>query len=71
MIPQPRPLIEVFSDIPDVRKSRGKRHPLSALLALSSYAMRLAADWLPSRRRHWLSSVLHSKTAWPCYQSIY
>jgi hypothetical protein len=27
MIPQPRPLIEVFSDIPDVRKSRGKRHP--------------------------------------------
>ena len=27
MIPQPRPLIEVFSDIADVRKSRGKRHP--------------------------------------------
>jgi predicted transposase YbfD/YdcC len=39
MIPQPRPLIEVFSDIPDVRKSRGKRHPLSALLALSCCAM--------------------------------
>jgi predicted transposase YbfD/YdcC len=39
MIPQPRPLIEVFSDIPDVRKSRGKRHPLSAILALSCCAM--------------------------------
>ena len=39
MIPQPRPLIEVFSDIPDVRKSRGTRHPLSAMLALSCCAM--------------------------------
>ncbi len=39
MIPQPRPLIEIFSDIPDVRKSRGKRHPLSAILALSCCAM--------------------------------
>jgi predicted transposase YbfD/YdcC len=39
MIPQSRPLIEVFSDIPDVRKSRGKRHPLSAILALSCCAM--------------------------------
>ena len=28
-----------ISDIPDVRKSRGKRHPLSALLALSCCAM--------------------------------
>src|SRR2546428_12580617 len=39
MIPQPRPLIEVFSDIPDVRKSRGTRHPLSAMLALSCCAL--------------------------------
>ena len=39
MIPQPRPLIEVFSDIPDVRQSRGKRHPLPAILALSCCAM--------------------------------
>jgi DDE_Tnp_1-associated len=39
MILQPRPLIEVFSDIPDVRKARGKRHPLSAILALSCCAM--------------------------------
>ena len=39
MIPQPRPLIEVFSDIPDVRQARGKRHPLPAILALACCAM--------------------------------
>jgi len=39
MIAQPHPLIEVFSDIADFRKSRGKRHPLSAILALSCCAM--------------------------------
>ena len=38
MIAQPRPLIEVFSDIADFRKSRGKRHPLSAMLALACCA---------------------------------
>jgi predicted transposase YbfD/YdcC len=39
MIAQPRRLIEVFSDIADLRKSRGKRHPLSAILALACCAM--------------------------------
>jgi predicted transposase YbfD/YdcC len=39
MIAQPRPLIEVFADIPDFRKARGKRHPLPAILALSCSAM--------------------------------
>lgn len=39
MVPQSRPLIEVFADIPDFRKSKGKRHPLSAILALSCCAM--------------------------------
>ena len=40
MAQQPRPLIEVCADIPDVRKARGKGPPLSALLALSCCAMR-------------------------------
>jgi hypothetical protein len=39
MIAQPRPLIEVFADIPDFRKARGKRHSLPAILALSCSAM--------------------------------
>lgn len=39
MIAQPRPLIEVFADLPDFRKSRGKRHPLSSIVALSCSAM--------------------------------
>ena len=39
MIAQPHPLIEVLSDIADFRKSRGKHHPLSALLALSCCAL--------------------------------
>jgi len=39
MITQPHRLIEVFSDITDFRQSRGKRHPLSALLALACCAM--------------------------------
>jgi predicted transposase YbfD/YdcC len=32
------PLIEVLVEIPDFRKSRGKRHPLSAILALACAA---------------------------------
>jgi predicted transposase YbfD/YdcC len=39
MIPHHRPLIEVCVDIPDFRRPRGKRHPLSAILALSCCAM--------------------------------
>jgi predicted transposase YbfD/YdcC len=39
MVPQSRPLIEVFADIPDCRKSKGKRHSLSAILSLSCCAM--------------------------------
>ena len=39
MIAHPRPLIEVFAALPDFRKSRGKRHPLSAIFALACCAM--------------------------------
>ncbi len=39
MIAHPHPLIEVFSDIVDFRKSRGTRHPFSALLARSCCAL--------------------------------
>jgi DDE_Tnp_1-associated len=39
MIAHPRPLIEVFAALPDFRKPRGKRHPLSAIFALACCAM--------------------------------
>ena len=39
MIAHPRPLIEVLAAIPDFRKPRGKRHPLSAIFALACCAM--------------------------------
>lgn len=39
MIAQTRPLIEVLAEIPDFRRSRGKRHPLSAMLAMACCAM--------------------------------
>jgi predicted transposase YbfD/YdcC len=35
----PRPLVEVCAAIPDFRKSRGKRHALSAIFALACCAM--------------------------------
>lgn len=39
MIAPPRPLIEVFAAMPDFRKARGKRHPLTAIFALACCAM--------------------------------
>src|SRR2546425_11077720 len=39
MVAHPRPLIEVFTAIPDFRQSRGKRHALSAIFALACCAM--------------------------------
>ena len=39
MIAHPRPLIEVFAALPDFRKPRGKRHPLTAIFALACCAM--------------------------------
>lgn len=39
MLPQARPLIEVLAEIPDFRHHRGKRHPLTAMLALACSAM--------------------------------
>ncbi len=34
-----RPLIEVLAEIPDPRQARGKRYPLTAVLALACVAM--------------------------------
>jgi predicted transposase YbfD/YdcC len=39
MVAQPRPLIEVLAEIPDVRSKQGQRHPLAAILALVCSAL--------------------------------
>jgi hypothetical protein len=39
MIAHPRPLIAVFAAMPDFRKPRGTRHPLTAIFALACCAM--------------------------------
>jgi len=39
MVPQSRPLIEIWAEIPDFRSNHGKRHPLVAILALACSAM--------------------------------
>jgi len=39
MVTECRPLIEILSEIPDLRKQKGKRHPLSAILALACVAI--------------------------------
>jgi predicted transposase YbfD/YdcC len=39
MVAYPRPLIEVLAEMPDFRHNRGKRHALTAILALACSAM--------------------------------
>ncbi len=39
MVAHPRPLIEVLAEMPDFRHNRGKRHTLTAILALACSAM--------------------------------
>lgn len=36
--PPPRPLVEVLAEVPDGRQAQGKRHPLTAILALACVA---------------------------------
>ena len=48
MGPPPRPLLEVWAEMPAVRKRRGKRHALAAILALAGSAMRCGSRSSPA-----------------------
>jgi hypothetical protein len=70
-------LIDVFSEIPDFRQPKGKRHPLKAVLALAAAAMLCGyrsysamADW-GRNYGHDLARALgftHKKT--PCASTL-
>ena len=72
------PLIEVFVEIPDFRKSRGKRHALPAILALACAAVLCGArsysaiaDWGRNYGRALAKALgfTHEKT--PCTATLY
>ena len=68
-----RPLIEVLVEIPDFRKQRGKRHPLSSILALACVAMLCGyksysaiAEWGRNYGNRLVKALgfTHQKTPW-------
>jgi hypothetical protein len=72
------PLVEVFVEIPDFRKSRGKRHPLGAILALACAAVLCGtrsysamADWGRNYGQSLARALgfTHAKT--PCAATLY
>ncbi len=66
-----RPLIYVLSEISDFRKSKGKRHPLSAILALACASMmcksyRAFAEWGRNYGREFMKALGFTHEDGPC-----
>jgi predicted transposase YbfD/YdcC len=73
-----KPLIEVLAEIPDFRKAKGKRHPLSAILALACVAVmcgcrgyRAIAEWGRNYDNEFTEALgfTHAKT--PCASTLH
>jgi predicted transposase YbfD/YdcC len=73
-----RPLIEILAEIPDFRKAKGKRHPLSAILAMACVAVmcgcrgyRAIAEWGRNYDSEFTEALgfTHEKT--PCASTLY
>ena len=52
------PLIDILSEIPDFRKAKGKRHPLSAILALACVATMCGCKGYRAFTRHYFCDNL-------------
>lgn len=72
------PLVEILAEIPDFRKAKGKRHPLSAILALACAAMMCGyqsygaiAEWGRNYDRRYTKALgfIHKKT--PCAATLH
>ena len=71
-------LMEILAEIPDFRKAKGKRHPLSAILAMSCVAILCGArtytaiaDWGRNYDRRFIKALgfTHKKT--PCIATLH
>jgi hypothetical protein len=72
------PLVEVFVEIPDFRKRRGKRHPLPAILALACAAVRCGArsysalaDWGRNYGQALAQALGFSHVKTPCAATLH
>ena len=72
------PLLEILAEIPDFRKAKGKRHPLSAILALACAAMICGyqsygaiSEWGRNYDRRFTKALgfIHKKT--PCAATLH
>jgi len=72
------PLVEILAEIPDFRKAKGKRHPLSSVLALACAAMMggyqsygAIAEWGRNYDRRFTKALgfIHKKT--PCAATLH
>jgi predicted transposase YbfD/YdcC len=68
-----RPLIDILSEIPDFRKAKGKRHPLSAILALACVATmcgykgyRAFSEWGRNYGKEFMEALGFTHVKGPC-----
>ena len=73
-----KPLIEVLAEIPDFRKAKGKRHPLSAILALACVAVmcgcrgyRAISEWGRNYDSELTGALGFTQTKTPCASTLH